>query len=367
MTTLPTQPTATDVEVMATADDLAGRLFEAALGAVDLLSIHLGDRLGLYRAVDELPEPTAAAVAARTGVHERYAREWLEQQAVTGFLTTSGDGDSRRFAVPVATREVLLDPTSLNYLAPLARMVAASAVKTPELLTAYRSGGGVSWDDLGPDAREAQADMNRPWFEQHLGAALGGVPALHEVLSRPGARIADLGCGGGWSSIALARAYPDATVDGYDVDAPSVGLATGNSVASGVGDRATFHRIDVAGANVGEGYDAVFAFECVHDLSNPVDFLATARRATAADGVTVVMDEAVQPQFTAPGDELERFMYGCSLLVCLPDGMSTQPTAATGTVMREGTLRGYAQAAGFRDVEVLPIQDFSFFRFYRLV
>ncbi len=371
MTTLPTQPTAADVEVVATADDLAGRLFEAALGAVDLMSIHLGDRLGLYRAVDELTTsaggPTVAEVAGRTGVHERYAREWLEQQAVTGLLTARTDGPERRFALPAASREVLLDPSSLNYLAPVARMLAASAAKLPQLLQAYRTGGGVSWDDLGPDARESQADLNRPWFEQRLGTAVASVPELDEAMRRPGARIADLGCGGGWSSIALARAYPDATVDGFDVDAPSVGLATRNAVAAGVGDRATFHRADVSGANVGEGYDAVFAFECVHDLSSPVEFLATARRATAADGVTVVMDEAVAPEFTAPGDELERLMYGFSLLVCLPDGMSQQPSAATGTVMRESTLRGYAQAAGFRDVEVLPIQDFAFFRFYRLV
>jgi hypothetical protein len=287
--------------IVSTAEDVAERIFAAGLGAIELLSVHIGDRLGLYRAVVELGEPTVAEVAARSGVHERYAREWLEQQAVIGLLTARGGDVARRFAMPDATREVLLDPTSLNYLGPLARMVAASAAKLPDLLTAYRTGAGVSWGDLGPDARESQADMNRPWFEQRLAGALAGV-----------------------------------------------------------------HQVDVSGTDVGEGYDAVFAFECVHDLSAPVEFLATARRATAADGVTVVMDEAVQPEFTAPGDDLERLMYGFSLLVCLPDGMSSQPSAATGTVMREGTLRGYAQAAGFADVEVLPVEDFGFFRFYRL-
>ncbi len=367
MTSVPSQTVAPEVETVPTADDLAGRLFASALGAIDLLSIHLGDRLGLYRAVAELDEPTAAEVAGRTGVHPRYVREWLEQQAVTGLLAAHGDGDQRRFVLPDAAREVLLDETSLNFLAPLARMFAASAAKLPELLQAYRTGGGVSWDDLGPDARESQADMNRPWYEQRLGAALAGVPELDAVLRRPGARIADLGCGGGWSSIALATAYPEAMVDGYDVDAPSIALATRNAAASGVGDRARFHRVDVSGSDVGAGYDAVFAFECVHDLAAPVEFLATARRAASPHGVTVVMDEAVAREFTAPGDELERMMYGFSLLVCLPDGMSQQPSAGTGTVMREGTLREYARAAGFADVEVLPIEDFAFFRFYRLV
>jgi hypothetical protein len=127
-----------------------------------------------------------------------------------------------------------------------------------------------------------------------------------------------------------------------------------------------FHHADVGSSHIGERYDGVFAFECVHDLARPIDFLAMARRALAPGGVAIVMDEAVQPEFTAPGDALERFMYGVSLVVCLPDGMSAQPSAATGTVMREGTLRRYAQDAGFSDVAALPIEDFAFFRFYRL-
>lgn len=348
------------------ADDIAGRLFEAALGAVDLMAIYLGDRLGLYRALADRGPLRVDELAAATGVHERYVREWLEQQAVTALLDVDGKGDARRFALSDAVREVLLDTGSLNYLAPLPRMFAAAGLQMPALLDAYRSGGGVGWADFGPDMRESQADMNRPWFEQRLGAALAGVPEIDDALRRPGARIADLGCGGGWSSIALARAYPSSTVDGYDVDLPSVEMATRNAASAGLSDRVLFHQADVSGADVGDGYDAVFAFECVHDLAAPVEFLATARRATAPNGVTVVMDEAVQPEFTAPGDETERLMYGFSLLVCLPDGMSHQPSAGTGTVMRESTLRTYAEQAGFGSVAALPIEEFGFWRFYRL-
>lgn len=112
------------------------------------------------------------------------------------------------------------DESSLNYLAPLARMFAAPAKAPPELLDAYRTGEGVSWDELGDDAREAQADMNRPWFERELGAALRGVDDLHGILSRPGARIVDVGCGAGWSTIALASAYPEARVDGTTSTVP---------------------------------------------------------------------------------------------------------------------------------------------------
>lgn len=359
---VPAQPGAPVAEQQTT-DALVDRLFGAAIGAVDLLAVYLGDRLGLYRALAD-GDATAEQLAARAGVHERYAQEWLEQQAVTGLLQY--DAARGSFSMPVATREVMLDEHSLAFLAPLGQMLVASARQLPALLEAYRSGHGVSWSQFGADMREAQAALNRPWFEHRLGDALAGVAAVDGVLRRPGARIADLGCGGGWSSIALANAYPEATVDGFDVDAPSVEMAVRHAADAGVADRVRFHHVDVATDHIGDRYDGVFAFECVHDLSRPVEFLGMARRATAPGGVTIVMDEAVQPEFAAPGDELERFMYGVSLVVCLPDGMSSQPSAATGTVMREGTLRRYAQQAGFSDVEVLPIEDFAFFRFYRL-
>jgi 2-polyprenyl-3-methyl-5-hydroxy-6-metoxy-1,4-benzoquinol methylase len=188
---------------------------------------------------------------------------------------------------------------------------------------------------------------------------------VHEALSRPGARIADVGSGGGWSTIALARAYPEATIDGIDVDAASVDMARKNAAGAGVADRATFTHADAAGLT-DSTYDAVFAFECVHDMPRPVDVLAAVERALAPDGFVVVMDEAVAETFSAPGNDLERIMYGFSLLVCLPDGMSSPPSAGTGTVMRPDTLRRYARDAGLAQFEILPIEDFGFWRFYRL-
>jgi hypothetical protein len=113
-------------------------------------------------------------------------------------------------------------------------------------------------------------------------------------------------------------------------------------------------------------YDAAFAFECVHDMPQPVQVLAATRRAVVPGAPVIIMDEAVGETFQAPGDDLERLMYGFSLLICLPDGMAHQPSAGTGTVMRPDTLRRYAQDAGFSDVSILPIEDFGFWRFYRL-
>lgn len=347
------------------ADAIADRVVQAALGAVDLVAIYIGDRLGWYRSLAADGPATAEELAARTGADSRYAREWLEQQAVSGLLDAT-DAEPRTFTLSPAGAEVFTDEHSTAYLAPLGRMFCGAAKQLPELLAAYRSGGGVGWSQYGADARDSQSDMNRPWYEHALAGALRSVPELDALLRTPGAAIADVGCGGGWSTIALARAYPDATLHGFDIDAASVELARSNVAESpDVGGRITVTEADAAGLPSG-GYQAVFAFECVHDMPRPVEVLAAARRALAPGGVMIVMDEAVADEFTAPGDELERLMYGFSLMVCLPDGMSHPPSAATGTVMRASTMRRYATEAGFGRVDVLPIEDFGFWRFYLL-
>jgi predicted O-methyltransferase YrrM len=371
-TGIPAQQTGDAASSGPTAKEFAERFFAASLGALDVLSAYLGDRLGWYRSLAQDGPATSTELATRTGTDERYAREWLEQQAVSGVLLVHPrppGNAAARFELPPGPAEVLTDSSSLSFLGPMARMLAASAVQLPALLDAYRTGGGVSWDQFGADARESQADMNRPWFEQRLGPALAGLPDVHAALSRPGARVLDVGAGGGWSTIALARAYPRARFDGVDVDRPSVDAAAENAAAAGLADRVEFRVADGAGVGVtGDEplYDVAFAFECVHDMAAPVEVLAAVRRAVRPDGLVIVMDEAVGEEFTAPGDELERLMYGFSLFVCLPDGRSSGPSAATGTVMRPRTLEDYARRAGFGGVEVLPVHDFGFWRFYRL-
>jgi SAM-dependent methyltransferase len=334
---------------------------------MDLLAIYLGDRLGYYRSLAEDGPATASQLAERTGTDPRYTREWLEQQAVTSLLALdpSSSPDDPVFLLPDGFRTVLTDGSSLDYLAPVARLVASVGPALPDLLEAYRNGSGVSWDDLGDDARMGQADANRPWFEHRLADALAAIPDLHDRLGRPGARVLDVGFGGGWSTIALARAYPDATFTGIDIDAPSVAMAREHVAAAGLEDRITLLHGD-AGSLEGEGYDAAFAFECVHDMPRPVEVLSAVRRALAPGAPLVVMDEAVADAFAPDGDEVERLMYGYSLFVCLPDGLSSAPSVGTGTVMRASTLAAYGRDAGFATCETLPIEDFGFWRFYRL-
>lgn len=132
-----------------------------------------------------------------------------------------------------------------------------------------------------------------------------------------------------------------------------------------VADRITITESDAAGIPE-SSCTAAFAFECIHDMPAPVEVLSAVRKALVPGGAMIVMDEAVDDEFSAPGSDVERLMYGFSLTVCLPDGMNHTPSAGTGTVMRPSTLRSYAEAAGFGTMDILPIEDFGFFRFYRL-
>jgi 2-polyprenyl-3-methyl-5-hydroxy-6-metoxy-1,4-benzoquinol methylase len=354
-----------------TAEALAERILAAGLAALDLQSVQLGDRLGYYRALAAADDLTPAELAARTGTAERYAREWLEQQAVTGILTVTDDPDrpgeagARRFTLPDGHAEALTDVLSPAYVAWMSKLIGSFGRQADAIADAYRSGGGVSWEQLGDDAREAQAAANRPMFLGALGREyLPSIPVVDAAL-RAGGRVADIGCGMGWSSIGIALAYPDAGVDGYDVDAPSIEAARRNATESGVSGRVRFHTADASAIAAGATYDLVLAVECIHDLPDPVGVLAAMRRLAGESGTVIVADERVAESFTAPGDEIERLMYGYSLMCCLPDGMAHRGSAATGTVMRPSTLRSYAEQAGFTGLEVLDVQD-DFFRFYRL-
>jgi len=339
-------------------------------GTFNMFSIYIGDRLGLYRALAESGPATSAELASRTGTHERYIREWLEHQTVAGILEVEDENqaaESRRFRLPAGHAEPLIDSNSLNYIVPIAQMIAGAVRPMPSLLEAYRNGGGVPFDEYGTDLREGQAAINYPAFMYQLPAEwLPALPDVHARLqSDPTARVADIGCGYGWSSIGMAKGYPTIHVDGFDLDAPSIEQAQENAKRNGVADRVDFQVRDAGDPSLVGQYDLVTAFECVHDMTNPVGALRTMRGLVKDGGVVLIVDERVGDVFTAKGNDVEWMMYGWSILHCLPVGMDDHNAVGTGTVMRADTLRQYAKDAGFSNVEILPIEHF-FFRFYRL-
>jgi SAM-dependent methyltransferase len=298
-------------------------------------------------------------------------REWLEHQAVGGILDVEDAGaepGERRFSLPDGHADVLVDRDSSAYMAAFARMQLGIARAVPAVLEAFRSGGGVPYADYDADFCEGQGDMNRVSFVNLLATEwLPAVPDVHERLQStdPPARVADVACGTGWSTIALARAYPSAEVVGLDLDAASIELARANAAAEGLADRLSFEVRDAGDPGLSGSYDLVTVFEAVHDMSQPVEALRAMRSLLAEDGSLIVADERVADVFTAPGDDVERLMYGWSVLHCLPVGLAEQPSVGTGTAMRASTFEGYAREAGFSEVEILPIEN-DFWRFYRL-
>jgi 2-polyprenyl-3-methyl-5-hydroxy-6-metoxy-1,4-benzoquinol methylase len=361
----------TEVVGATSGEALIERVVESTIGLFDLAGLYLGQRLGLYTALHEGGGATSEALAQRTGIDERYAREWLEHQAVTGLLTVDGETTSakeRRYLLPVEYADALVDGDSLSYIAPLARQALGMLRPLPQLVEAFRTGRGVPYPDYGEDTREGIAELNRAMFINELGTAW--FPAIADVHGRldapPGACLADLGCGTGWSSIAIAKAYPHALIDGFDADPASIDMARASAAAEGLSDRVRFFVRDVSEPGLDGVYDVVTIFEALHDMARPVEALANARRLLAKGGTAIVADERVAEEFVAPGDDVERLMYGFSVVHCLAVGRADHhDSAATGTVMRPAVLRNYADAAGFAQIEALPIQN-DFWRFYRL-
>jgi SAM-dependent methyltransferase len=357
-------------EHQAIRDALSERLVEACIGALDLLNIYVGDQLRLYPVLADTDPLTAAEFAARCGIAPRYAQEWLEQQTIAGILTTTDDTDaaSRRYRLPTGHAEVLTDTDSLAFMAPLAQGLVGVARALPQVLDAFRTGGGVQFSAYGEELRSFIARINRPMFVNQL--AQDWFPKIPDLVARlnatPPARIADIGCGSGWSTITIALAYPLVSVTGIDLDDASVAEARKNAAAAGVADRVTFHIGDAAESQLDGTFDLVCAFETIHDMNDPTAALAAMRALRAPGGIVVVADERVADQFSVEVDPGERFQWGWSALHCLPTALTAPPAAGTGTIMRTPTLRRYAQAAGFSDIEVLPI-DNDFWRFYRLL
>jgi 2-polyprenyl-3-methyl-5-hydroxy-6-metoxy-1,4-benzoquinol methylase len=359
-------------KVAAQSSALVEKMTAGVFGFFMHYAIYLGVRLEYYTTLARHEDLNSTELAALTGTNERYTREWLEQQVMYGILevqdANAGPYD-RRFSLPAGHAEVLTMRDSLFYMAPISPMLVGTARPIDQLLEAFRSGGGVAYELYGKDMREGIAGMNRGTFIHELGQTW--IPAMkdvHERLQQPGARVADFGCGFGWSSIAIAKSYPQASIDGFDLDAPSIDEAKNNAIEYGVNERVNFQVRDAADPDLAGHYDLVTAFECIHDMSNPVGALRTIRRLINGTGSVLVVDERVGETFApgGPDNDVDWLMYGFSIMHCLPVGMVEESSAGTGTVMRPNTLRQYAQEAGFSRVEILPVENL-FFRLYRLI
>jgi SAM-dependent methyltransferase len=371
---VPPSATATEpvsVDVQTDGEAMSERFFAGALATLELATIHLGLRLGLYQAMHDLGPVTAAQLAGHLDGDERYVREWLEQQAMAELLACHDDvapPEHRLYELPDVMAAVLLDPGTPAYVGPLSHMVVGMLLAVPEVEAAFRSGAGVSFAAYGSELRHGLGLLNGATFDRTFTDWLAAMPDVDQRLrSADGAAVLDIGCGVGRSSLALARAYPHVTVHGVDLDIASVEEARAAAARAGLADRVTFAVADAAELT-GEGeqrYDLVTILEALHDMGDPVGTLVACRRHLHDDGAVLIADQLTRDRYVADGDPLERFQYGCSVLHCLPATRAEDHVIAHGTVIRASTVSTWAAEAGFEEVEVLDIED-PFWRFYRL-
>jgi len=348
-------------------EEFAGGLFGACLATMELANVEIGIRLGLYEALAGAGPVTSGELAARAGIAERYAREWLEQQAVAGVVEVDDatkEPQDRRFELPNAHAHVLLDDDSEACMKPCAAVVPWVAKAIDIMVEEFRAGTGAAFGRF--DLHDVQAAFTRPVFVNHL--TQNWLPGLPEIQTKLDAgapvRIAEVGCGEGLAAITIARAYPNAEVDGYDLDPASIAAAHQAAADAGVGDRARFHLRDAADPTIDGDYDLVMAIEMLHDVPDPVGILRTMQTLAGRDGTVLVVDERAEESFSVPTNEMERFFYSFSTLHCLAVSMQ-DGGAGTGTVIRPATLRRYATDAGFATVEALDVEHPQFV-LYRL-
>jgi 2-polyprenyl-3-methyl-5-hydroxy-6-metoxy-1,4-benzoquinol methylase len=350
-------------------EDFAGKLFLASLAAMELANVELGVRLGLYEAMAGAGPMRPSDLAAGAGIAERYAQEWLEQQAVAGVLEVDDAAKptgERGFTLPNARAHVLLDDDSEACMKPCAAVVPWLGKAIDIMVEEFRDGTGAAFGLF--DLHDIQAAFTRPVFAHHLTQSwLPAVASVQAKLSGGApVRIAEVGCGEGLAAITIARAYANATIDGFDLDEASVAAARKLAEDAGVGDRVRFEVRDAGDASLrqAEPYDLVMAIEMLHDVPDPVAILRTMRQLAGDDGAVLVVDERAEEAFTVPVGEMERFFYAFSTLHCLAVSMQ-DGGVGTGTVIRPDTVRRYAAEAGFASVATLDV-DHPQFVLYQL-
>jgi SAM-dependent methyltransferase len=346
-----------------TVDAFSERLLGDVNAAMSCLNVYLGHRLGLYRVMADAGPATPAELADRTGYEERYVREWLACMAAGEYV--DHEPGTGRFSLPAEHAEVLLDRDSPAYAAPFICWVPSLAGAVTPLMEAFRTGGGVPYEAYGAETLEAVGMGNRPMFVNDYASKW--IPAMPDVEARlrEGGRVADIGCGLGWSSISLAQGFPRTKIDALDLDAASIEQARQNAAQAGVADRVVFHAASAEEAPLSGPYDLVTAFECVHDMAYPTRALRRMRELAAPDGAVLITEEAVGDGLEENRNFFGHLMYNFSVLHCLPQVMVFPDAAGIGTIMGPATLRSHAEEAGFAQVGVLPIEN-PFWRFYRL-
>jgi SAM-dependent methyltransferase len=341
-------------------DDLVGRAvgdFGATLGAALVV---IGDRLGLYRGLADLGPTDAETLAGHTGTVERNLREWLSAQAAAGYVTYDGPDDRGvdQWSLSPEQREAFTVDTSPAFVVGGFEVVLAATKSETAVAEAFRHGRGYGWHQHDDGLFRGTERFFRPGYAASLVDEW--LPALNGVVDalRRGARVADVGCGHGASTVLMAEAFPASTFHGYDYHPASIEQATAAAREAGVSDRV---RFDVAAADgyPGSAYDLVCFFDCLHDMGDPVGALRHARETLSPDGVVMLVEPHAGDTVAENLNPVGRVFYGASTLICTPNSQSQPVRRALGAQAGPKRLTGVAHEAGFTRVRVAAETPFN--------
>ena len=322
---------------------LLGRMV-GDLGAIGTGAlVVLGDRLGLFKAMHAGGKLTAGELAAATGTHERYIREWLCGQAAAGYIEY--DTDTDRFWLSPEQAMVFADEDSPAFMAGAFEVMSSLWIDEPKVSEVFRSGKGLGWHDHSACLFRGTERFFRPGCNANLvGSWLPALDGVVEKLER-GARVADVGCGHGASTVLMARAFPQSQFTGFDYHPPSIDRARRAAEAAGVAGNTQFQ---VASAKTYPGtYDLVAFFDCLHDMGDPAGASAHVHRSLAPDGTWMIVEPFAHDHLAGNLNPVGRMFYAASTMVCTPASLSQEVGLGLGAQAGEMKLRQVVTAGGF--------------------
>jgi len=321
-----------------------GQALEELGAGMNAALVIIGDKLGLYKAMAGAGPMTAAELAGKTGTHERYVREWLSAQAAGGFVTY--DAAMGKFTLPDEQALALAVEDSPAYL-PGAYQVIASVIKDePRITEAFRTGQGVGWHEHCADLFQGTERFFRPGYAANLVGSW--LPALEGVESKlqAGAKVADVGCGHGASTILMAKAYPKSQFVGFDYHAPSIESAWKSAEKAGVAGRVGF-QVAWAKEYPGKGYDLVAFFDCLHDMGDPAGAARHVRETLAPGGTWMIVEPFAHDRVEQNLNPVGRVYYSASTMICTPASRAQEVGLALGAQAGEARLRDVVTQGGF--------------------
>ncbi len=312
--------------------------------AINAALVLLGDKLGLYKAMAGAGPMTSVELAAKTGTAERYVREWLSAQAAGGFVEY--DAASNRFTLPNEQAMALAFDDSPAFLPGAYQVIQSALIDEPKLEEAFKTGAGVGWNEHHPCLFLGTERFFRPAYNANLVSSW--IPALEgmEARLKSGARVADVGCGHGTSTILLAKSYPESRFFGYDFHAESIEHARKAAAAAGVSGWCTF-EVASSKAYPGTDYDLVAFFDCLHDMGDPAGASAHVLETLRADGTWMIVEPFAHDDLASNLNPVGRMCYSASTLICTPASKAQEVGLALGAQAGEKRLREVVTSGGF--------------------